>query len=136
MVLKRLSFAAARLMPKPGARQVLARVVTVGDLAGGGGSVIDERTWRSGVSVPATEWGKRARAAGSVTAWRSFEAVAARQWCWVQVMPLVSQPDALSALEGIGDRLLRNLRAAVTLLPPHDEDIEAFPGAGRARARA
>ncbi len=129
--LKRLGFIAAQLMPKPGARQVLARVVTVDDLPGGGWSVIDERTWRSGVSVPATKWGRRARAAGSVTAWRSFEAVAARQWCWVQVMPLVSEPDALSALEGIGDRLLRNLRAEVTLLREHDVAIEAFPGAGR-----
>ncbi len=113
MALKRLGFIAAQLMPKPGARQVLARVVTVDDLPGGGWSVIDERTWRS------------------VTAWRSFEAVAARQWCWVQVMPLVSEPDALSALEGIGDRLLRNLRAEVTLLREHDVAIEAFPGAGR-----
>jgi hypothetical protein len=131
MALKRLGFVAAQLMQKPGARQVLARVVTVDDLPGGGWSVIDERTWRTGVSAPATGWGKRARAAGSVTAWRSFEAVAARQWCWVQVMPLVSELDALSALEGIGDRLLRNLRAEVALLREHDVDIEAFPGAGR-----
>jgi hypothetical protein len=46
-------------------------------------------------------------------------------------MPLVSEPDGLSAPEGIGDRLLRNLRAEVTLLREHDVDIEAFPGAGR-----
>jgi len=82
------------------------------------------------VSRPETEWGKRARAAGSVTAWRSFAATAARQWCWVQVLPLASQPDAVSALEGIGDRLLRNLRAKVTLLREHDVEVDAFPGAG------
>jgi hypothetical protein len=131
MVVRRMSFVAAQLAPKSGARQVLARVVTADDLPGGGWSVADERTWRTGVSRPATEWGKRARAAGSVTAWRSFKAVAARRWCWVQVVPLVSESDALSALEGIGDRLLRNLRAAVTVLREHDVDIEAFPGAGR-----
>jgi hypothetical protein len=106
-------------------------VVTVDDLPGGGWSVIDERTWRTGVSAPASGWGKRARVAGSVTAWRSFEAVAARQWCWVQVMPLVSEADALSALDGIGDRLLRNLRAEVKVLREHDVDIEAFPRAVR-----
>ena len=131
MVLKRLSFAAAQLAPKPGARQVLARVVTVDDLPGGGWSVIDERTWRTGVSGWATEWGKRARAAGSVTAWCSFEAVAGRQGCWVQVVPLVSELDALSALEEAGDRALRNLRSKVTVLREHDVDIEAFPGASR-----
>jgi hypothetical protein len=53
--LKRLGFAAAQLAPKPGARQGLARVVTVDDLPGGGWSVIDERTWRTGVSGRATE---------------------------------------------------------------------------------
>ena len=131
MALKRLGLVAAQLMPKPGARQVLARVVTVDDLPGGGWSVIDERTWRTAVSVPATSWGKRARAAVSVSAWRSFQAVAARQWCWVQVIPLVSDRDALSTLKGIGDRLLDNLRAEVRLLREHDVDIEAFPGAGR-----
>ncbi len=131
MVLKRLSFVAGQLAPKPGARQVLARVLTIDDLPGGGWSVIDERTWRTGVSGPATEWGKRARAAGSVTAWRSFEAVAARQWCWVQVVPLEFELDALSALEGVGDRALRNLRSKVTVLRERDVDIEAFPAAGR-----
>lgn len=131
VALKRLGFVAAQLASKPGARQMLARVVTADDLPSGGWSVIDERTWRTGVSRPATGWGKRARAAGSVTAWRSFEAAAAQRWCWVQVVPLVSEPDALSALEGIGDRGLRNPRAAVTVLREHDVDIEAFPGARR-----
>src|SRR5258708_31209538 len=99
MALKRLGFVAAQLMPKPGARQVLARVVTVDDLPGGGWSVIDERTWRTGVSGWATEGGKRARAARSVTACRSFEAVARRQGSWAQAMPLVSELDSLSALQ-------------------------------------
>src|SRR6266542_3774689 len=36
MALKRLGFVAAQLMPKPGARQVLARVVPVDDLRGDG----------------------------------------------------------------------------------------------------
>jgi hypothetical protein len=128
--LKRLSFAAAQLVPKPGARQVLARVVTVDDLPGDGWSVIDERTWRTGVSGSATEWGKRARAGGSVTAWRSFEAVAGRQWCWVQVVPLVSEPDALSALEEAGDRASQPAQQG-HVLREHDVEIQTFPGADR-----
>jgi hypothetical protein len=42
--------------------------------------------------------------------------VAARQWCWVQVVPLVSGLDALSALEGAGDSGIRNLRSKVAVL--------------------
>ncbi|MEY9860074.1 hypothetical protein ABH935_005710 [Catenulispora sp. GAS73] len=130
MVLNRLGFVAAQLIPKPGARQMLARVVTVDDLPGGGWAVVDERTWRTGVTGPATEWGKRARAARSITAWRSFE-LANRQWCWVQVMPLASESDALQAIEVVGDRGLRNQRSQVTVLQERVVEIDPFPGAGR-----
>ena len=91
---------------------------------------MDERTWRTGVSGPATEWGRRARAAGSVTAWRSFE-LAARQWCWVQVVPLASESDALAAIEGVGDRMLGNLRSKAAVVREQDVQIAPFPGAGR-----
>lgn len=124
----------AQLAPKPGARRALERVVTVHDLPGSGWRVQDERTWRTGVSGPATEWSRRARAAGSVTAWRSFE-LGARQWCWVQVVPLASEPDALSAIEGVGDRALGNLRGKVTVVREQDVRIEPFPQAGRVWAR-
>jgi hypothetical protein len=131
MVLRRLGFIAAQLAPRPGARQALARVVTADDLPGDGWRVLDERTWRTGMSGPATGWSRRARAAGSVTAWRSFEAVPMRRWCWVQVVPLVSEADALSALGGVGNRGIRNLHARVTVVREHDVDIGAFPWAGK-----
>ena len=131
MALRRLGFAAAQLAPRPGASQALARVITVGDLPGGGWSVLDERTWRTGMSGPATPWGRRAREARSVTAWRSFGCASAKRSCWVQVVPLASEADALSALDGAGDRGLRNLRARVRLVREHDVDIEAFPGAAK-----
>ena len=134
MVLRRLGFVAAQMSAGPGARRALARVVTAGDLPGGGWSVLDERTWRTGMSGPATGWGRRARAEGSVTAWRSFKAAPAKRWCWVQVVPLVSEADALSALDEVGDRGIRNLRARVTVVREHDADIGAFPGAGKVRA--
>lgn len=119
----------AQLAPKPGAGRALERVVTVHDLPGDGWRVMDERTWRTGVSGPATEWGRRARAAGSVTAWRSFE-LAAQRWCWVQVAPLASESDALAAIEGVGDRKVGNLRRKVTLRHEQDVQIAPFPGAG------
>ena len=131
MVLNRLGFVAAQLTSKPGAREALARTVTTGDLPGDGWSVIDERTWRTGVTGPATEWGRRARKADCVTAWRSFKTARAGRWCWVQAVPLVSEADALSALEGTGDRLLRNLRAQVAVMREYDVAIDPFPGAGK-----
>lgn len=120
----------ARLAPKPGARRALARVVTVDDLPGSDWTVLDQRTWRTGISGSATEWGRRARAARSVTAYRSFQA-AFRQGCWVQVIPLASESDALSAIEEVGNRLLRNPQSRATILREQDVEIDPFPGAGR-----
>lgn len=135
MVLRRLGLVAAQLAPMPGARQALARVITASELPGDGWSVLDERTWRTGISGPPTEWGRRARAAGGVTAWRSFKAAPGKRWCWVQVVPLASEEDALSSLDGIWDRSVRNLRSRVTLVREQDVDVGAFPGAGEVRAR-
>lgn len=129
MPLHRFAFVAAQLAPKPGARRALERIVTVHDLPESGWRVIDERTWRTGVSGPATQWGRRARAAGSVTAWRSFER-AARQWCWVQVVPLVSQADALGAVEDVGARSLGNLQSKVTVIREQDVQVDPFAEAG------
>jgi hypothetical protein len=78
-----------------------------------------------------TAWGRRARAARSVTAWRSFKGAPAKRGCWVQVVPLVSEADALSALGAVGGRGLRNLRAEVSVVRECDVEVEAFPGAGR-----
>lgn len=120
----------AQLAPKPGARRALGRVVTADDLPGSDWTVLDQRTWRTGMSGPATEWGRRARAARSVTAYRSFQA-ALRQGCWVQVMPLASESDALSAIKEVGDRLIRNPQSRGTMLREQDVEIDLFPGAGR-----
>ena len=134
VVLRRLGFVVAQLAPKPGARRALARVVSEYDLPGSGWRVIDERTWRTGVCGRATDWGRRARAIGSVTAWRSFD-LEAQRWCWVQVVPLASEPDALAAVEGVGDRTLGNLRSEVTVISEQDVEISLFPGAGSVWAR-
>lgn len=133
--MQRLGLVAAQLAPRPGARQALGRVVTADDLPGDGWSVLDERTWRTGFSGPATEWGRRARAARSVTAWRSFQGASAKQSCWVQVMPLASEADALDSLDGVWDRMLRNLRATVRVVQEQDMEMGALPWAGKVRAR-
>lgn len=44
---------------------------------------------------------------------------------------MASEQDALSALDGVLDRGLRNLGARVTVLREHDVDIEPFPAASR-----
>jgi hypothetical protein len=129
MAVNRLRFAVAQLGRKAGARDRLACLLRLEDLPGAGWRVLDERTWRTGVAGPATPWGGRARAAGSVTAWRSFQDATGRRWVWVQVMPLVSAQDALEALGGIGDRLLGNARATVKLVREHDVEVAPFAGA-------
>ena len=75
--------------------------------------MIDERAWRTGRVGDEAEWSRRARDAGLLTAWRSFEQDAAGRWLWVQVSPFVSEADAASALQAIPERFLRNLRAEV-----------------------
>src|ERR1039457_1852787 len=102
VAVNRLRFAVAQLGRRAGARDALACLLGVEDLRGAGWRVLDERTWRTGVAEHAAPWGGQARAAGSVTAWRSFQDAAGRRWVWVQVMPLVSAQDALDALGGIG----------------------------------
>ena len=70
------------------------------ELPGGGWSIRSERSWRAGVSFagarPYTDEGSRARQAGCVVAWRSFEDSSAPRWLWVEVVPLVSEADAVS----------------------------------------
>jgi hypothetical protein len=129
VAVNRLKFAVAQLGRKAGARDALACLLGVEGLPGAGWRVLDERTWRTGVAGHATPWGGRARAAGSVTAWRSFQDAAGRRWVWVQVMPLVSAQDALDALGGIGDRLLGNARATVKVVREHDVEVVPFAGA-------
>lgn len=129
MALRRARFVAAQLGRKPGNHGVLARVLGCGDLPGGPWQVLDERTWRTGVTGPTTPWGERARQMGSLTAWRSFRDTTGLRSAWAQVTPLASAEDAQDALTRIAEQGLRNLRADVQLVSEHDVAMEPFTGA-------
>jgi hypothetical protein len=59
-----------------------------------------ERTWVTGELDPGSEKSKRARRAGVVTAWRSFEQAATGRSAWVEVVPYATAEDAeLSLLQ-------------------------------------
>ena len=125
----------AQLGVKPGGRDVLARVLGCGDLPGGPWRVLDERTWRTGVTGQSTSWGDRARQAGSVTAWRSFVDADSSRWAWVQLTPLASAQDARDSLAGIGGQMLANLGARVRVVSENDVLLEPFTGASAVWAR-
>jgi hypothetical protein len=135
MVLRRVQFVIAQRGRKAGKGEALARLLSGSALPDGPWRVIDQRTWRTGVIGPATAWGKRARQAGSVTAWRSFSHETAPRWAWIQVMPMASGEDAGAALADVGERGLANLRSEVGLVSQRDVPVEPFAGVSAVWAR-
>ncbi len=63
-------------------------------LPGSGWRVTRDRTWVTGQLDPDSEKGRRAREAGVVTAWRSFEQVSTGRSAWVEVVPYATAEDA------------------------------------------
>lgn len=103
----RLRFALSQLGVKPDARQSLARLLDAPDLeflAPPGVADpqrwrrLDQRTWRTGAVASPLPWQAAARAAGSVTAWRSLEAGPRPQSLWLQWSPMASTAGAAEAL--------------------------------------
>ena len=118
----RLRWATSRV-PRRSAERELSRLLSAGDLEGTGWRKLDERAWRTGKSGNDAPWALRAREAGLLTAWRSFEQTGAQRWMWAQISPLVSVSDADEALSTSADRFLRNFRATVTVV----EHVDAQP---------
>ena len=112
---------AASQVPKRRARNEFAALLVDGDLAGDGWRVIDERSWRRGLSGK-EDWAVRARDAGLLTAWRSFEQGEGERWMWAQVTGLMSEVDAEGALAVLPDRFLRNARADVEVIDEHSPE--------------
>jgi hypothetical protein len=104
------------LGPKPGADRSLKILPSTADMPGDGWRLLDERTFRTGRMGRATEYGKRARKLGSLTAIRSFEQKANR-WLWAEVIPLANEEDAAAALNEA--RIVRNPGVTVTYEPHH-----------------
>ena len=117
----RLRFARAQLLP--GSRAALAALATLLDADDLSDAVVpgrqwqrlDQRTWRTGAVADPRPWQSAARAAGSVTAWRSLADVRQASWLWVQWSPLATPAGAAEALAAADDPALalRNRRATV-----------------------
>lgn len=131
MVVERLGFLTSRLGRSPAKRDALARLLRAGDLPGAGWKPMSQRTWPTGAKGPDTEWGARARAAGSLTAWRSFQNRSVRQWLWLQMAPLVSIQDAHAEFEQIKERGLRHQGARVKVRSERDVMVEPFAGSSK-----
>jgi hypothetical protein len=97
MVSPRLRLVLAQLGPKPGRRAALRRCLEDTDLPGGAWLRTDQHTWRTGLSNAPDRWTREAKAAGSVTAWRSF-ALGEIRWLWIQVVPLARAADGAEAV--------------------------------------
>jgi hypothetical protein len=63
-------------------------------LPGPGWQVVRDRTWVTGELDPDSEKSGRARKAGVVTAWRSFEQDGTGRSAWVEVVPYATAADA------------------------------------------
>ena len=111
----RLRLVLAQLGRKSGGSQALTQMLEPADLPGLGWTVMDQRTWRTGID-PTTDWQRRAKTADCITAWRSFEQTGARRWLWIQATPVVDSADAVSALSQLPARMLRNVRAKVRVV--------------------
>jgi hypothetical protein len=131
VVVERLGFLTARLGRSPAKRDALARLLRAGDLPGAGWKPMSQRTWPTGAKGPRTEWAARARAAGSLTVWRSFQNRSVRQWLWLQIVPLLSIADAHAEFKQIRERGLRHQGARVRVQSEKDVAIDPFPGASK-----
>jgi hypothetical protein len=92
-------------------------------------AVIDQRIWRTGQTSNPSEAAIRARAAGSITAWRSFEQKDLSRWLWTQVTPMVTEEDAQAFIADMPNRLLKNLRSKVVVTSEHAVENVEIPGA-------
>jgi hypothetical protein len=134
VVMRRVRFIAAQIGRKPGAGLALGRLLDSDDLPGDGWQQLDQRTWRTGQVENAAPWAQRARNAGSITAWRSFEAKQKQRWVWLQVTPFASTEDAATALHGLRDKMPANLRAQVQVVAEKEVTAPNVPGAAASYA--
>lgn len=124
---ERLKWGASRV-PGSAAKLHLSQLISTEDFPGTGWRVIDERAWRTGTSGAEAAWASRAKAAGLVTAWRSFEQKTPERWVWIQVTPLATEADAQDALHAVPDRFLGNVRSDVTVVDGEDAEPVVVDG--------
>ena len=124
-----LQLVAAQLGRKPGKERVLSLLLEVPDLPGDRWAVKDQRTWRTGQTSHPSEAAVRARAAGSITAWRSFEQKGISRGLWVQVTPAVSGEDAQAFVKDMPNRFVKNPGALVGVRSERTIEGTQIPGA-------
>ena len=76
----------------------LAMLAAAADLPGPGWEVAEDRTWSTGGLDPTSEKSRRARRAGTVTAWRTFRQRGSVRSAWVEVVPYATGEDAAVSL--------------------------------------
>jgi hypothetical protein len=110
-------------------RAALQRLLDPEALPGTGWRRLDQRTWRTGAVADPEPWQSAARAAGSVTAWCSFNG--GKQWLWIQTTPLADAADAAAALATAGNPTasLRNLHARVQTVARREPEPPVVVGA-------
>ena len=118
----------AKVGSKRGAERTFRILPEVSDLDGEGWKVLDEKRWRTGRMGNVSDWGVRARQAGSVTAWRSFEQTGASRWMWTEAIPLASEADSSAAVSDMQGRFIRNPRAQVHVVGGKVVTDLAVPG--------
>jgi hypothetical protein len=125
---RKLQFVAAQLGRKPGKGRVLSALLEISDLPGDRWTVKSQRTWRTGQTDNPSPAAIRARDAGSITAWRSFEEKGLSRWLWVQVTPTVSNDDAQAFIKDMPNRFLKN-SGAIALRSERTIEGNEIPGA-------
>jgi hypothetical protein len=124
----RLRFVVSQVGLKTGKKTSLEMLLDKSDLVDDGWRMLDERTWRTGISEPNSERSTRAREIGSITAWRSFSRTNPDQAIWAQVVPFSSTGDAAMAVTDANASLLPSLRQKVTITSEKAIDVVSIEG--------
>jgi hypothetical protein len=96
------------LRPRKRGAELSRSLLEPTDFNGGSWRVLDGRVWTTGASGSNEDWAKRARAAGLITVWRSFELPGTVQSWWVEIAELASDLDSLQALRTAQRYQLKN----------------------------
>ena len=131
--MNRFVFALAQFGPQSLKRTSLAMLLDDEDLPGDGWKVLGQGSWRTGFAARPSDAARRARHARTFTAIRNFHQSGASRWCWIEVIPFVSQSDAEAVLADLPSIFVRNpgIKGTITQerrVSPHDApEAAAYP---------
>jgi len=96
----------AMVGPKPGKGRVRAMLIDQTDFPDGNWRVYRNNTARVGSRFFGSDASRRARKAGSISAYRCFADAAARRQTWIQIIPYATEQDAEQAVPTLLERLI------------------------------